>query len=202
MFIGGALVSRRRPLLSIHKVFAGVAEFLTQLVHDLFEDDRVHVLAQHVEEEPVAHLGLANDRVDHLPVDEPEADVQQVGSHPRAQDDDQPVEEDQCGQEAQDQEPEPQKDVDLFVDNVERQDAKSVVLLHLTRRSELAESALGHSREDVDHRVYPFLLVPLGVRDHVEAERQERPIEERVHQKHLTCSTTKTFFQLSSGRIS
>lgn len=34
--IGGALVSRRRPVLSIHKVFARVTEFLAQLVHHLF----------------------------------------------------------------------------------------------------------------------------------------------------------------------
>ena len=34
--IGGALVSRRRPVLSIHEVFAGVAEFLAKLVHHLF----------------------------------------------------------------------------------------------------------------------------------------------------------------------
>ena len=110
-------------------------------------------LAEHVEEEPVAHLGLANDRVDHLPVDEPEADVQQVGSHPRAQDDDQPVEEDQCGQEAQDQEPEPQKDVDLFVDDVEREDAEAVVLHHGTGRAVLVKRALRHLREDPRNRV-------------------------------------------------
>lgn len=185
--LGGALVvSRRRPVLSVHKVFAGVPELLTQLVHNLLEDDRVHVLTEHVKEEPVAHLGLADDRVDHFAVDEPEADVEQVGPHPRAQDDDEPVQEDQGRQEAQDEEPEPEEDVNLFVDDVERQDAEGVVLLHLARRAELVESALGHPREDVDHRVDPLLLVAFREGDHVKAERQERPVEERVHQKHLT----------------
>ena len=197
--IGGALVvSRRRPVLSVHKVFAGVAELLAQLVHHLLEDDRVHVLAQHVEEEPVAHLGLADDRVDDLAVDEPEPDVEQVGPHPRAEDDDEPVEEDQGRQEAQDEEPEPEEDVDLFVDDVERKDAQGVVLLHLARRAELVESALGHPREDVDHRVDALLLVPLGERDHVETERQEGPVKERVHQEHLTCRNSTTQFNFIS----
>lgn len=186
--IGGALVvSRRRPVLSVHEVFAGVAELLAELVHHLLEDDRVHVLTEHVEQEPVAHLRLAHDRVDHFAVDEPEADVEQVGAHPRAQDDDEPVEEHERREEAEDEEPEPQEDVDLFVDHVERQDAEGVVLLHLAGRAELVESALGHARENVDHRVDALLLVALGERDHVEAEREERPVEERVHQKHLTC---------------
>ena len=184
--IGGALVvSRRRPVLSVHKVFASVAELLAQLVHHLLEDDRVDVLSEHVEEEPVAHFGLADDRVDDLAVDEPEPDVEQVGPHARAQDDDEPVEEDEGRQEAEDEEPEPQEDVDLFIDDVERKDAERVVLLHLARRAELVESALGHPREDVDHRVDPFLLVALRERDHVEAERQEGAVKECVHQEHL-----------------
>ena len=64
------------------------------------------------------------------------------------------------------------------------------MFLHFARRSELAESALGHSREDVDHRVDALLLVALGERNYVEAERQKRPVEERVHQEHLTCNVT------------
>ena len=43
--IGGALVSRRRPVLSIHKVFARVTEFLTQLVHHLFHITSTWLLA-------------------------------------------------------------------------------------------------------------------------------------------------------------
>ena len=120
-----------------------------------------------------------------LAVVEPEADVEEVCAHARAQDDDEPVEEDERREKAEDQEPEPEEDVDLFVDDVERQDAERVVLLHFARRAELAESALGHSREDVDHRVDALLLVALRERDHVEAERQKGAVEERVHQKHL-----------------
>ena len=47
-------------------------------MHDLFEDDRVNILAQHVEQEPVAHLGLLDDDVDTLLLDESEPDVEDV----------------------------------------------------------------------------------------------------------------------------
>ena len=46
-----------------------VAQLSRQLVHNLFEDDRVNVLAQHVQQEPVTHLGLLDDDVDALLLD-------------------------------------------------------------------------------------------------------------------------------------
>ena len=41
-------------------------------------------------------------------------------------------------------EPEPEEDVDLLVDDVEGEHAQRVQLLHRTRRTELVELALGH----------------------------------------------------------
>ena len=52
----------------------------------------------------------------------------------------------------------PDEDVDLLVDDVEREDAHGVVLLDLAGRTELVEGALRHAREDVDHRVDSILL--------------------------------------------
>ena len=63
-------------------------------MHDLLEDDGVDVLAEHVEEEPVAHLTLLDDGVDHLTLDQPEPDVEQVGSHPWTQDDNSTIDND------------------------------------------------------------------------------------------------------------
>ena len=37
-----------------------------QFMHHFFEDNTVDVLAEHVEEEPVAHLGLFDDGIDNL----------------------------------------------------------------------------------------------------------------------------------------
>ena len=62
-------------------------------------------LAEHVEEEPVAHLALLDDGVDDLPLDQPEADVEKVGAHSRAQNDDGAVEHHQRRQRPQNQKP-------------------------------------------------------------------------------------------------
>ena len=80
----------------------------------LFKDNGVNVLTEHVEKKPVAHLGLADDGIDHLSIDEAEANVEQVGSHARAKNDNEPVEQYQRRQKAQDEEPEPEEDVNLF----------------------------------------------------------------------------------------
>ena len=84
-----------------------IAKFSGQLVYHFLEYDRVYVLAQHVEEEPVAHLRLLDDDVDALLLDEPEADVEQVGPHPRREDDEDAIDEDHGGQGAEEQHPEP-----------------------------------------------------------------------------------------------
>ena len=60
-----------------------VAELPGQLVHHLLEDDGVYVEPEHVEEEPVPHLGLLDDDVDALLLDEAEADVEQIGLNSR-----------------------------------------------------------------------------------------------------------------------
>ena len=60
-----------------------VAELSGQLVHHLLEDDGVYVEPEHVEEEPVPHLGLLDDDVDALLLDEAEADVEQISLNSR-----------------------------------------------------------------------------------------------------------------------
>jgi len=60
--------------------------------------------------------------------------------------------------EAKNEKPEPDEDVNLFVDNVKRQNAESIMLLDVAGSAELVERALGHAREDVDHRINSILL--------------------------------------------
>ena len=55
----------------------------------------------------------------------------------------QPVENHDGGESDEPEHPEPEEDVDLLVEDVERQDAERVVLLQLPRAPELVESALG-----------------------------------------------------------
>ena len=55
--------------LGVTHVFAPEPELLGQLVHHVLEDDRIHVLAEQVEEEPVADHGLLYDDVEALGFD-------------------------------------------------------------------------------------------------------------------------------------
>ena len=61
-----------------------IAQLSGQLVDYFFEDDGVNVLAQHVEQEPVTHLGLLDDDVDTLLLDESEPDVEDVSLQGRS----------------------------------------------------------------------------------------------------------------------
>jgi len=53
-----------------------------------------------------------------------------------------PVEDNNGGEGSEAEHPEPEEDVDLLVEDIEWEDAKGVVLLQLTRGTELVESAL------------------------------------------------------------
>ena len=64
--------------LSFVDILVVVSQLPGQLVDNFFEDDRVNVLAKHVEEEPVAHLGLLDDDVDTFLLDQSESDVEDV----------------------------------------------------------------------------------------------------------------------------
>ena len=149
------------------EVFALVAQPSGQFMHDLLENNTVHVLAQHVEEEPVAHLALLDDGVDDLSLDEPESNVEEVGAHPRTDDYHETIDDDERREHAQNEKPEPQENVNLFIDDVQRKDAERVVFLHLTRSTELVKGAFGHSRKDVHHGVEAVFLIALGERYHL-----------------------------------
>ena len=59
-------------------------------------------------------------------------------------DDDQSGEDLDGGDDGHDDEPEPQEDVDLLIDDVERKHAETVKLLNCSRRTEFVKRALRH----------------------------------------------------------
>ena len=136
-------------------------------MNHLLEDDGVNVLAKHIQQEPVTHLGLLDDDVDALLLDQAEPDVEEVCPHPGREDDHGPVDAHQRGEEHEQDHPEPEKDVDLLIDNVDGQDAERVVLFNLAGRTKFVEGALCHARKDVDHGVQSVLLVALGKGNHL-----------------------------------
>ena len=65
-----------------------MAKLSSELAHHLLEYHGVNILAEHVEQEPVADEGLLDNGVDHLPSYQSEANVEEVCAHFGAQDDD------------------------------------------------------------------------------------------------------------------
>ena len=140
-------------------ISAAISEFLGQLVNHVFKYHRVDVLAEQVDEEPVADVTLADDHVDALALHSPVAHAEHEGPDVRAEDDGHAVDQDQEGENTQQEQPEPDENVDLLIDDVERQDAESVVLLNIAGSAELVEGAFRHAWEDVDHGVDTILLI-------------------------------------------
>ena len=81
-----------------------------------------YIFTQHVEEKPISDVTFLDYGIDDLSSNESESDVEQVSSHFRTDDDYDPVDNDQKAKNAEENEPEPKKDVDLLIDNVERQE--------------------------------------------------------------------------------
>lgn len=67
--------------LGIIEVFALMTQPSCQLMHDFFEDHTVNILAQHVKKEPITHLALLDEGVDHFSFDQSESNIEQVSSH-------------------------------------------------------------------------------------------------------------------------
>lgn len=70
-----------RGFLGIIEVFALMTQPSCQLMHDFFEDHAVNILAQHVKKEPITHLALLDEGVDHFSFDQSESNIEQVSSH-------------------------------------------------------------------------------------------------------------------------
>ena len=74
-------------------------------------------------------------------------------------DDDQSGEDLDGGDDGHDDEPEPQEDVDLLIDDVERKHAEAVKLLNCSRRTEFVKRALRHLNTNISQSLTQNYLV-------------------------------------------
>lgn len=72
-----------------------ISELPGQLMNDLLEYDRIDILPQHVQQEPISHLGLLDDDIDAFLFDESEPNVEQVSPHSRRENNHGPVNQNQ-----------------------------------------------------------------------------------------------------------
>lgn len=90
-----------------------------------------------------------------------------------------------AGYDRQDDKPEPQEDVDLLIEDIERQHAERVQLLYRAGGTELVEGALGHARKYLDHRVATLLLIHVAELEDLRAVREESAAQEGVHEEYV-----------------
>ncbi len=74
----------------------------------------------------------------------------------------------------------PYENVDFFVDDVERENAESVLLFNRSGGTVLEEGALRHLRENLGHRVRPVFRLHFRVSQNVATVGQELAAEEKV----------------------
>lgn len=100
-----------------------------QLVDELAEDERVDVLAQLVEKEPISHPDLATDSLDLVERRQAATSPQQHLPHTWHSHHSQSVSHLDACDDADGDEPEPEEDVDLLVNDVQGENAEAVKFL-------------------------------------------------------------------------
>ena len=92
------------------------------------------------------------------------------------------------------EEPEPDANVNLVIDHVDRQDAEPVKLLDCSRGTKVVEGALGDLRKDPDHGVVAFLIVEHCKGKHLEAVGGELAPQQPVDQVDLDAAVGKVHY--------
>lgn len=101
------------------------------------------------------------------------------------QDDGHAVDQGGSGHDGQQDEPEPEEDVDLLVEDVQSQNAQGVVFLNRARGTEFVEGTLGYPGEDGDHGIGTIVLVHIAELEYVGTVGQEAVTEETVHHEYV-----------------
>jgi len=148
------------PLVVFPVALCGL-DLLGQTLHDVSVDRRVDVRRKDVQDPPVSDGGLAGDLLHGVQLDGAVVLVQRQGPEARQREQRHAVQHQHAQDHRQDHEPEPDRDEDLLIEYVERQQAEGVVPLDGAGGSKLVEGALCHAREHVDHRVHSLSLVHL-----------------------------------------
>ena len=92
------------------------------------------------------------------------------------------------------EEPEPDANVNLVIDHVDRQDAEPVKLLDCSGGTKVVEGALGDLWKDPDHGVVAFLIVEHCKGKHLEAVGGELTPQQPVDQVDLDAAVGKVHY--------
>ena len=79
----------------------------------------------------------------------------------------------------------PDEDVDLFIDDVERENAKTIFLLNCTGGTILEEGALGYLGKYLGHGIRPILRLHFRVSQNIATVAQELSAKEEIGEVNL-----------------
>jgi len=151
----------------------------------------MHVLAELHHEEPVSKPELGHDQGDVFPptglrsaTEHQEARITgDNGDNPEAKEDASPTDEKDV--------PEPEKDVDFLVDDVQRKYTETINVYDATRGTILVERTFWHFWENFGHGVRTLLWRSVGYGQNFWAIGGEISVEEDVHEIHLSDDIDK-----------
>merc|ERR1719154_485838 len=198
---GGAPDLGRGPVLQLQRVHVQGRLFflwvlflevlvLAERLEELIEQVHLHVLGHLPQEEPVA-VGPAPAHLGHV-LPSVEGSPENEGSDLRKTDTDEAIDDGEGGGDRQDDQPDPDNKVDLLIDDVQGQEAESIVILDAAAHAVLVELALGHLGEHLVHRV-PGNLILLVVFEDAAAVVEELAVKEYVRQVDLEEDDEEVF---------
>lgn len=107
-------------------------ELVFQVENEVSEVEWVHVLGEHVKEEPITDAAVLEHLANCLWVGDAAMRVRCHDAHSRVKEGKSAVDKGKTADEGKEVEPEPEEDVHLLVDDVNGQNAHSIVSLHVT----------------------------------------------------------------------
>ena len=156
---------------------AVLPHFHCQILHYVTENHRIYILAKHVEEEQVTHFGILHNCLDIGRFIKAKMPRKDTNAHTGTYVDDDPVQDRTEGKYTQNEKPEPEDQIYLFVDDIQRKDAQDIVTLHLAGDTVLVERAFCHSGKDEDHWVHTVFLVAHHKFEDIYAKHKEFSVE-------------------------
>jgi len=166
-------------------------DLVPEVEDELVVDGRVDVLGQLHEEEPVAVVDVVDDAPDVDLVVGLGPVAQQHGAAVGGGEADHPEDHVDAGPDGHGDEPEPQEDVDLLVDDVVGQHAEAILVLHRAGGTILVEGALGDLGEHLVQGVGTFLEWLVADGKDLSSISGKLASQEDVHQVNLNQNVHK-----------
>ena len=165
---------------------------LMQVPNEVVDQQNIKILANQLQKEPISNLFKPRQawRVqDGFDIRSLARSSTMDGDqeHPQvwSQQGKKPVDQENSGDNGNKDQPEPDEDKDLFVDDVQGENAESILLFNGSGRTILVEGTFGHLGEHLGHGIRSIFMFKSSVVQNVSSIRCKFATEEKVNKVHL-----------------